>query len=854
MLICYSGKSFNGVWKMADKECFLTVHGHFYQPPRENPWLESIELQDSALPFHDWNARISSECYNPNSVSRIVDNKNQILDVVNNYSLISFNFGPTLLSWLEVHSPKTYERIIEADRQSLEEHSGHGNAIAQVYNHIIMPLANERDKYTQVIWGIKYFQYSFGRRPEGIWLAETAVDDATLRVLADCCLQFTVLSPYQALKVRPLGKDNNNDWVDVSWGNIDPGQAYRYYLKDGTDRYVDLFFYDGSISKSVAFENLLNNGDKFINRIKDGISNARNYNQLVHIGTDGESYGHHTHFGDMALAYALKKKAGELGFKLTNYGEYLEKNPPVYEVGIKEGSSWSCSHGVGRWKEDCGCSTGGKAGWNQRWRKPLREALDWLRDELTVIYEKHAEKYLKNPWKTRNRYIDVILDRNTLTMEHFFSHESCKKLTPQEMSETIKLVEMQRQAMLMYTSCGWFFAEISGIETAQILKYAARAMQIAEEFAEIDLETKFLEKLEEAKSNISQYGTGKDIYLKFVKPSIVSIKQVVSHWAISSLFEEYAEETEIYCYNVKSLDYRKAKKGNTTFLIGRIEISSKITLEHHDMIFALLHFGGEDFHCVIRGFAGSAEYNKIKEHLLNKYYSLPLTEVIRGLDEHFGKEYFTLKDLFLEERRKIINILIQDQLENFASTYKSLYNQGKGPMMQLVELGLQIPSEFKIAAEYTLSDSFNKIILEGEDIGNADSLREAFEINSEAKKLGITLDRKLAEKAYSVYINEKVKDLYYNMEPQSCADIIGVLALTKELKLTLDLFEAQNTYFNTIHNKIPYLLDSLKKSEDIQQNKKFTATVLNLGERLNFNVERHYAELSKLTSQIETMF
>ena len=303
---------------MNEKNCYLTIHGHFYQPPRENPWLETIEFQDSAYPFHDWNERISHECYNPNSVSRIVDHKNTIIDIVNNYAHISYNFGPTLMSWLEVHSPKTYERIIEADRISVEEHSGHGNAIAQIYNHIIMPLANEKDKYTQTIWGIKDFQYRFGRKPEAIWLSETAVDDATLRVLVDCGIKFTVLSPYQALRVRPLERNDDN-WIDVSWGNIDPGQAYRYYIKDNTDRYIDLYFYDGSISKSVAFENLLQNGDKFISRLKDGISPDRSYNQLVHIATDGESYGHHTRFGDMALSYILRKKAAETGFKLTNY-------------------------------------------------------------------------------------------------------------------------------------------------------------------------------------------------------------------------------------------------------------------------------------------------------------------------------------------------------------------------------------------------------------------------------------------------------------------------------------------------------------------------------------------------------
>lgn len=830
---------------MPNRETYLTIHGHFYQPPRENPWLESIELQDSAYPFHDWNERVTDECYTPNAVSRIVDAENKILDIVNNYTLISFNFGPTLLSWLEVHTPKTYERIIKADRESMEDHGGHGNAMAQVYNHMIMPLSNEKDKYTQVIWGIKDFQYRFGRMPEGMWLAETAIDDDTIRVLIDCGIKFTVLSPYQAQKVRLL-ENNNQNWIDVSWGNIDPGQAYRYYLKDGSERYIDLFFYDGSISRAVAFESLLHNGDRFINRLKEGVSDARHYNQIVNIGTDGESYGHHTRFGDMALSYALKKKAKDAGFKLTNYAKYLEENPPIYEADIKDVSSWSCCHGVERWRNDCGCSTGAGEYWNQKWRKPLREALDWLRDELIKIYESHAEKYLKDPWKSRNRYIDVILDRSRESINDFCKHEAIRKLTDAEKVEVIRLLEMQRNAMLMYTSCGWFFADISGIETVQILKYAARALQIAEEFSEINLENRFVAKLEQAQSNIKKFGNGKDIYLKFVKPSVVSLKQVVSHWAISSLFEEYNDETEIYCYNVKTLDYRKSKKSSTTLVLGRIEISSKITLENNDMIFALLHFGGEDFHCVIKGFAGNSEYNLIKKDLMDKYNTKPLTEVIRGLDEHFGKDYFTLKDLFLEERRKIINILIKDQLEKFSSTYMELYEEGKGPMQQLNELGLPVPSEFKIAAEYTLSHSFNGIITNIDDVENHESLQEAIDINEEAKNLGIHLERKPAEEVYSRHITQKVQELASNLELRLCEEIINTILLAKRLNLTINFGEAQNIYFDLIYNKIAGYLNDLKSSTDFEQDAKFIRTLLQLGERLQFNVSCHLEELEKV--------
>lgn len=837
---------------MSEQQVYLTVHGHFYQPPRENPWLESIELQDSALPFHDWNARINNECYDPNSVARIVSSRNQILDIVNNYSLMSFNIGPTLLSWLEANAPKAYERIIEADRQSLEDHSGHGNAVAQNYNHIIMPLASEKDKYTQVIWGIKDFKYRFGRNPEGMWLAETAIDYETIEVLIDCGIKFTILSPYQAAKVRKIG-DGDGAWCDVSWGNIDPGQPYRYYLKDGSGKYLDLFFYDGSISKSVAFENLLQNGDKFINRLKDGISASRNYSQLVNIATDGESYGHHTKFGDMALAYALKKRAEEVGFKITNYGEFLEKFPPIMEAELKEVSSWSCFHGVGRWKEDCGCSTGAQAGWNQKWRKPLREALDWLRDELSEIYEKQAARFFEDPWVARNRYIDVILDRNGNTIDKFFKGTAIKKLSHAERVEAIKLLEMQRQSMLMFTSCGWFFAELSGIEPVQIMKYAARAMQIAEEFSERDIEGKFLNLLSYAFSNIPGYGTGRDIYLKFVKPSIVSIKQVVSHWAISSLYEDYENDTDVYCYNVKVIDYRKITKANTALIMGHIEATSKVTTEHHDLSFALLYFGGDDFHCVIRGFTGNTEYNKIKDSLIAKYQHSSLTEVIRTLDEYFGREYYTLKDLFLEEKRKVINILIKDQLTRFSSTYKELYEDGKGPMAQLIELGLQIPNEFKIASEYTLSRAFNDIIIsahENDEMGVADALQDAFYINDEAEKIGVSLDRATAEELYSSFATDNIKKLSDSMEMQQFESIINVLSIAQRLKLNLELSEAQNIYFNSVYSRVPELIKSIMSSDTPELDRKFVLVILNLGDKLNFNIEKYHNELSKLYSKL----
>lgn len=822
---------------------FLTIHGHFYQPPRENPWLEAIELQDSALPFHDWNERITRECYNPNSVSKIVDNRNRILDVVNNYGLMSFNFGPTLLSWLEHYAPLTYERIIKADIESIDEHNGHGNAMAQVYNHMIMPLANEHDKQTQVKWGIRDFEYRFGRKPEGIWLAETAVDDETLRVLAENGIKFTVLSPYQALKMK---KSTDKDWTDVSWGNIDPARSYTYNIKSAPGKSIDLFFYDGAISRSVAFDELLKDGNKFVRRLKEGVSDNRNYPQLVNIATDGESYGHHTKFGDMALAYVLKIRAEDEGFEITNYAEYLSKYKSDYEVDIKEASSWSCFHGVGRWKEDCGCSTGGHPGWNQKWRKPLRNALDYLRDELITIYEKEAGKYFNvDPWKVRNNYIDVILDRSESNVKKFQNKYFLSDLNDADKVKAMMLLEIQRQAMLMYTSCGWFFSEISGIETVQIMKYAARAMQLAASFSSKDYESKFLEILSEAKSNLSEYGTGKDIYERFVKPSVITQKQIASLWAISSLYQDFEDEENVYCYTIKQHDYQKVQKGNTTFIAGHIEIKSRITLDSANLTFALMQFSGGDFHCAIKEFSDDATYNKMKSDLIKIYMLNPQTEIIRALDENFGKEYFTLKNIFIEERRKILQIMLKGKLEKFAQTYQDMYDQGKGSIYHMQNLGLTIPNEFKIAATYALSHKFNDLVVHSGGFIDHSTLQQALDINFEARKMEIKLDKAPSNRIFAKKVQQNISRLAQSFEIQQAEVLLEMFDNIEKLELEIDISEAQNIYFSRIYHKIGDIIEIIPTSKR-SKDKEFVSMLLEVGTKLNINTEFYKVKLDKM--------
>lgn len=815
------------------KDVFLTIHGHFYQPPRENPWLDAIELQDSALPFHDWNERINRECYNPNSVSKIVDSRNKILDVVNNYEYMSFNFGPTLLSWMEKFAPHTYERVVKADIESRVEHNGHGNAMAQVYNHMIMPLANEHDKETQVKWGIYDFEYRFGRKPEGIWLAETAVDDDTLRVCEANGIKFVVLSPYQALKIR---KEGTNDWQDVSWGNIDPARSYRYYIKSAEGKYIDLFFYDGAISRSVAFDELLKDGNKFVKRLKEGISDLRDYPQLVNIATDGESYGHHTKFGDMALAYVLKVRAEAEGFKITNYAEYLDNYRSDYEVDIKQASSWSCFHGVGRWKEDCGCSTGGHPGWNQKWRKPLRDALDYLRDELSVVFEKEGSKYFDDVWEVRNKYIQVVLDRSRVNLDRFQNENFKQNLSDEDKVRAMELLEIQRQTMLMYTSCGWFFSEISGIETVQIMKYAARAMQLAARFTGKNLEKRFLDILSEAKSNLPEHGTGKNIFEKFVRPSIVTLKQIACLWAISSLYQDFDDEENVYCYIVDRKDYQRISKGNSTLLLGHIEVMSRITLQRSNLMFVLMQYTDGDFHCAIKEFSDDDEYQSMKQNLTKVFMLNPITEIIRSIDESFGKEYFTLKDIFIEERRKILQLLLKGRMEKFAQTYQELYREGKGSIYQMQSMGVAPPEEFKIAAKYALGKKFNDIVTNASGFVDTTDLQAIEAINYEAKALNIKLDKSVSNRIYAKKIEQNINRLAYSLEIQQAEVLLELFEHVERMDLEIDISEAQNTYYTRIYHRIGEIIEVGKKSKRNSE-RHFIQMLLDIGDKLNINTD-----------------
>ena len=491
---------------------YVCIHGHFYQPPRDNPWTGEIERQGDAAPFHDWNERITAECYRPNSAAGLLDDEGRVVRTVNNYALMSHNVGPTLLAWMERHAPDVYAAILAADRESRARFSGHGTALAQAHSHMILPLANRLDKVTQVRWGIRDFTYRFGRLPEGMWLPETAVDVETLEVLAAQGIRFTILAPQQARRARPeAGAAAADDgWQDVGGGSIDPTTAYTQRLPAG--RTIALFFYDGAIARAVAFEGILQSGGQFVQRLLGSFLDARPWPQLVHIATDGESYGHHHRLGEMTLAYALLTFESATEPRLTTYGEFLHRHPPTQAVEVAENTAWSCAHGVERWRSDCGCNSGRYPGWNQQWRTPLREALDWLRDALAPRYEARAGDLLRDPWAARDDYIDVVLDRSVPSLERYFARHAARPLNQNEQATALDLLEMQRQAMLMYASDGWFFDDISGMETAQLLRHAGRAIDLAGHVFAESLEPEFRKRLEAAVSNVPEAGNGASIY------------------------------------------------------------------------------------------------------------------------------------------------------------------------------------------------------------------------------------------------------------------------------------------------------------------------------------------------------
>ena len=754
---------------------YLCIHGHFYQPPRENAWLEEIEMQDSASPFHDWNERITHECYQPNATSRILNEEHKIVDIVNNYSKISFNFGPTLLSWMEQNAPDVYAAILKADRESIKYFGGFGSAMAQVYNHLIMPLANERDQITQVIWGMEDFRSRFGREADGMWLAETAVDIQTLETLASHGIKFTVLAPRQGLRYKKIGSDK---WTK----GVDSKKHYICQLPSG--KTITLFFYDGPRSQDVAFKGLLKNGREFAESLISSFD-ERDDPQLVHIATDGESYGHHHRHGDMALAYCCQYIENHDQVQLTNYSQYMNLVAAEYEVEIQNNTSWSCYHGIERWRSNCGC--GNESGYHQLWREPLRESLNWLRDSLSEVYLQQMRGYHPDPWKLRNEYIGIILNRGTEFVDSFLKTHCDIDSEGPDRTQVIRLLEMQRQGLLMFTSCGWFFDEVSRIETIQILQYANRAIQLAEISSDISLESKFIKMLSKAESNVAELKSAAVIYQNQIQPKRISLTKVGMHYAVASLFDENPEELSILNYSCKSSPFERYYAGEQILAMGRTNISSAVTYSKQQFSFAVLYIGQ---HHII----GSAStipketFVEMKAKIVKAFKESRFYRVVDIMQEYFGGSNFSFFELFKDERNKVLMKILRSNVNSAAASYRRIFERNYNLLNIIQSADIAIPSVImkntEVVINLELHESLQKVTAD---------LRKLRHLVEEVQKWQVPIEKKILSFNATQKINALIEQFStFKDKAQLLADIGEVLRLVELIELDPSLNKLQN--------------------------------------------------------------
>jgi alpha-amylase/alpha-mannosidase (GH57 family) len=799
---------------MTAPERMICVHGHFYQPPRENPWLETVEAQESAAPWHDWNERITAECYAPNSAARIVNSSNQIIRILNNYARISFNFGPTLLSWLLENAPRVHAAIVHADRRSQGRFSGHGSAMAQVYNHIILPLASTRDRITQIRWGIADFRHRFGRMPEGMWLPETAVDSESLDLLARHGIRFILLAPHQCAGVRPLldrapvraARASAKEKPDTAWAetpnaSVDTTRPYLIRLKEG--RSIAVFFYDGPRSRAIAFEGLLNSGESFAERLMSGFHPEAEDAQLVHVATDGESYGHHHKYGEMALAWMLhwvqdeEHDAEQAGIRLTNYSQFLEKHPPRFEARIVEDTSWSCAHGIERWRSDCGCS-GGHAGWNQKWRAPLREALDWLRDTIAPLVREAP--LFKDQDEARNGYISVILDRSRESRDAYLAAQATHELTPGERVRAFMLMELERHAMLMYTSCGWFFDDISGIETIQIVAYASRVLQLAAElFGEraAGLEDEFVRRLSAAKSNVAAQQDGSAVYNRFVRRMQVGLEQVAAHYAISSIFTSYPDEASLFCYIVRRQSYEAVSSGRVRLVMGQAQVSSRITEASETVTFAVLHFGDQNITAVVKAWNAneSAAWNQFVADAKDAVTRADFPGVVRCFDREFGPQAYSIRSLFRDEQKRILDILLTTTISEVETSLSAIYENQASLLHFLSESGLPQPPALTLTATFAINAGLKRAF-ESDPIDAVQAriwlnLATSDEVQLDKPALGYLVDQRM---------KRAMLELYGSPEDAPLDNALLIARTITELPFDLNLWQAQNLWYDTFRS------------------------------------------------------
>ncbi len=774
---------------------WVCIHGHFYQPPRENPWLEAVEPQPSAHPYRDWNERITAECYRPNAAARVVDGTNHIIEIVDNYQRMSFNVGPTLMSWMEDHAPDVHASLVEADRASARRFGGHGSAMAQVYNHVIMPLASARDRATQTRWGIADFVYRYGRKPEGMWLAECAVDTASLEALAAEGIAFTVLAPYQARAWRPPGGQWRTDPVD-------PGRAYRCPLPSG--RSIDLFFYDGRTAQAVAFERLLADGHQIISRmitrgpIEDGEP------ALCHIATDGETYGHHHRYGDMALAWALSQvEAGWNGTRLTNYAEFRAQVPATWEVMLAENTSWSCAHGIARWREDCGCNSGGKPGWNQAWRRPLRDAFDWLREQASAALEHVGQLLFRDPWLARDAYIDVLLRRSSEARDQFLNAHSSHPLDDEERVRALSLMEMSRHAMLMYTSCGWFFDDLSGLETVQCMQYAARVAELIEDIGGDPIEVELITRLELACSNLAEEGDGRKVWAERVRPARIDSHKVCAHVAVHTLVEPDAvKSVAVYGYHVDFLDRIERRSGRARMVAGTVRVRSQLTEAATSLCFAGLHLGEQHVTGGVRMPMEEQAWGQVIDELTGAFKTADVFAAQRVIDHHFPGAQLSLSALLPGSRERVIGAVLGDAIAEAEADLADAYDEHVPLIRWLVAHHLPVPDVLQTTAAATLR---RRVLA---NMRSRDpSFQQLRDHMIEAAEVHVSLDTPdiaLAASEALVVLLDRVSVDTLDVDLAVLDTVIAAAEVAARMRSAVDLWNAQNATWRLL-SRLPGL-------------------------------------------------
>jgi hypothetical protein len=776
---------------------WVCIHGHFYQPPRENPWLEAIEPQPSAHPYHDWNDRITAECYRPNTAARVVDGHGSIIQIVDNYQRMSFNFGPTLLSWLEKHAPDVHAAVVDADRASRDRFDGHGSAMAQAYNHMIMPLASPRDRVTQVRWGIADFKARFRRPPEGMWLPECAVDTPSLEALAAEGILFAVLAPHQAKSWRPPG----GEWRTTA---VDPGRAYKYKLPSG--RSIDLFFYDGQTAQAVAFERLLSDGHQIIARMTGRPPAEGPEPTLCHIATDGETYGHHHRYGDMALAWALSQvEQGWNGTRLTNYAEFRVKVPATWEVKIHENSSWSCAHGISRWREDCGCNSGGHPGWNQKWRRPLRDALDWLRDQAAAALDSVGGMLFKDPWAARDAYIDVLLGGDA-ARDAFLAKHASHALSTEERVRALSLMEMARHAMLMFTSCGWFFDELSGIETVQCMQYAARAAELIESVGGDAVEPELVDRLSSASSNIPDEGDGRQVWQRRVRPARIDSSKVASHIAVHALVDpDQSRSVDVHGFRCEFLDRVERRSGRARMVAATLTVRSALTEAATPLCFAGLYLGEQHVTGGVRPRPAPTEWAAIVEELTTALKTGDVFAAQRVIDHHFPGSQLTLGSLLPGSRERVLAAVLAEPIRNAEEALGDSFEEHAPLIRWLVAHDLPVPETLQTVAEMALR---RRVLANlNADAASFQALRQHL---AEAAEVHVSLDTPEIALAASEGLRRLIDRLAAGSDGPAGLDPVALEVVSRaaevagRMKSSVDLWFAQNTTWRLLA-KLPEL-------------------------------------------------